>query len=152
MNKYILYNSCTNLMCKVENILKGSQDSIRQPSSLLTRPNNVLPLYLKQTFPPIIWIFTEGEGDWMESWLSFKIFSTLCARCTSYLDVITALTCSLWNLWSIFLFTTTIWKRYSNILLNKGYKNARIIANKFNKVQISHMVSTFCSSNKVLRG
>ena len=31
--------------------------------SLLTRPGNVLPLHLKQTFPPIIWIFTEGEGD-----------------------------------------------------------------------------------------
>ena len=27
-------------------------------------PSNVLPLHLKQTFPPIIWIFTEGEGAW----------------------------------------------------------------------------------------
>ena len=40
-------------------------------------PSNVLPLHLKQTFPPIIWIFTEGEGDGNESRLTFKIFSTL---------------------------------------------------------------------------
>ena len=40
-------------------------------------PSNVLPLSLKQTFPPIIWIFTEGEGDEIESRLSFKTFFTL---------------------------------------------------------------------------
>ena len=45
--------------------------------SLLTTPSNVLPLHLKQTFPPIIWIFTEGDGDGIESRLPFKIFSTL---------------------------------------------------------------------------
>ena len=45
--------------------------------SLLIMPSNVLPLHLKQTFPPIIWIFTEGEGDGIESRLPFKIFSTL---------------------------------------------------------------------------
>ena len=45
--------------------------------SLLTTPSNVLPLHLKQTFPPIIWIFTEGEGDGIKSRLFFKIFSTL---------------------------------------------------------------------------
>ena len=28
-------------------------------------------------FPPIIWIFTEGEGDGIESGLPFQIFSTL---------------------------------------------------------------------------
>ena len=38
-------------------------------------PSNVLPLPLKQTFPPIIWIFT--EGDEIESRLPFKIFFTL---------------------------------------------------------------------------
>ena len=43
--------------------------------SFLTMPINVLPLHLKQTFPPII--FTEGEGDGIESRLPFKIFSTL---------------------------------------------------------------------------
>ena len=36
-----------------------------------------LPLHLKQTFLPIIWIFTEDEGDGIESRLPFKIFSTL---------------------------------------------------------------------------
>ena len=44
---------------------------------LLTIPSNVLPLHLKQTFQPLIWIFTEGEGDGVESRLPFKIFSTL---------------------------------------------------------------------------
>ena len=37
----------------------------------------VLPFYLKQTFPPLIWMFTEGEGDGIKSRLPFKIFSTL---------------------------------------------------------------------------
>ena len=45
--------------------------------SLLTTPSNVLPLHLKQTFLPIILIFTEGEGDGIKSRLPFKIFSTL---------------------------------------------------------------------------
>ena len=45
--------------------------------SLLTMPSNVLPLRFKQTLPPIIWIFTEGEGDEIKSRLPFKIFSTL---------------------------------------------------------------------------
>ena len=40
-------------------------------------PNNVLPLHPKQTFPPIIWIFTEGEGDGIEPRLPIEIFSTL---------------------------------------------------------------------------
>ena len=43
-------------------------------------PSNVLPLHLKQTFLPIIWIFTEGEGDEIESTLPFKIFSTLITK------------------------------------------------------------------------
>jgi hypothetical protein len=62
------------LCYKVENILKGSLDSIPSPSPLveiqimgrkvclsckgkhclLTTPSNVLPLHLKQTFPPMI--------------------------------------------------------------------------------------------------
>ena len=46
-------------------------------SSLLTTPSNVLPLHLKQTFQPIIWIFFEGKGDGIESRLPFEIFSTL---------------------------------------------------------------------------
>ena len=32
---------------------------------------------IKQTFLPIIWIFTEDVGDGIESRLPFKIFSTL---------------------------------------------------------------------------
>ena len=39
--------------------------------------NNVLPLHLKQTFPFIISIFTEGEGDGIKSRLPFRILSTL---------------------------------------------------------------------------
>ena len=38
------------------------------------KSSNVLPLRLKQTFPPKIWIFTEGDG--IKSRLPFKIFST----------------------------------------------------------------------------
>ena len=52
--------------------------------SLLTMPSNVLPLHLKQTFPSIIWIFTEGESDEIKSRLPFKIFSTLKRISTDY--------------------------------------------------------------------
>ena len=45
--------------------------------SFLTMPSNVMPLHLKQIFPPMIWIFTKDEGDGIESSLPFKIFSTL---------------------------------------------------------------------------
>ena len=41
-------------------------------------PSNFLPLRFKQTFPRIIWIFTEGEGDGIEPRLPFEIFSGLC--------------------------------------------------------------------------
>ena len=44
--------------------------------SLLTTPINVLAVHLKQTFPPRIWMFSEGEGNGIESRLPFKIFST----------------------------------------------------------------------------
>ena len=44
---------------------------------LLTRPSKVLPVHLKQTFRPMIWIFTESKGDGNESRLLFEIFSTL---------------------------------------------------------------------------
>ena len=40
--------------------------------SLLTMPSNVMPLQHMQTFPSIIWIFTEDEGDGIKSSLSFK--------------------------------------------------------------------------------
>ena len=74
-------------MTKVEKILKGGLDSIPSPSPSVkiqimggevclrcegkTLLGDVLPYYLKKkTFPPIIWIFTEGEGDGIESRLS----------------------------------------------------------------------------------
>ena len=44
---------------------------------MLTFPSNVLPLHLKKTFRSIIWILTEGEGDWIKSRLPFIIFSSL---------------------------------------------------------------------------
>ena len=43
-------------------------------------PSNVLLLHLKQTLLPIIWIFTEGEGDGIKSRLPFKKISTLVIR------------------------------------------------------------------------
>ena len=39
--------------------------------------SNVLPLHLKRTFLPIIWIFTDGEGDGIKFGQPFKVFSTL---------------------------------------------------------------------------
>ena len=45
--------------------------------SFFTEPSNVLPLHLKQAFLHIFWIFTEVEGDGIESKLPFKIFPTL---------------------------------------------------------------------------
>ena len=77
------YLSSKDYTFKVENIL---EDSLQGKTllcdvnklflfiSLLTMPSNVLPLHLKQTFPPIIWIFTEGEGDEIKSSLLFKQF------------------------------------------------------------------------------
>ena len=55
----------------------GDANSFFVFKSLLTIPSNVLPLHLKKTFPAIIWIFTEGKDDGIESRLPFKIFSTL---------------------------------------------------------------------------
>ena len=103
----------TNLLYKVEKILKGSLDSISSPSpsvklqimgwkvcfrckgktllgivnkllvtkSLLTTPSNVLPLHLKQTFPPTIWILTEDKlmgsnpGYLLEYFLFYGIYA-----------------------------------------------------------------------------
>ena len=57
--------------------LLGNVDKLYDFKSLLTMLSIVLPLHLKQTFPPIIWIFTEGEGDGIESRLPFKFFTIL---------------------------------------------------------------------------
>ena len=71
------------ISCKIEKILKCCLDLIPSPSPSVKiqiiggkdclrwkGPSNVLPYFLKQTFPPIIWIFNEGEGDGIESRLS----------------------------------------------------------------------------------
>jgi len=55
------------LRCKGKTLL-GVVNKLLKTKSLLTLQSNVLPYYLKLTFPPIIWIFTEGEG--IESRLS----------------------------------------------------------------------------------
>ena len=57
--------------------IAGCFDKRLNTKSLLAMPRNILPLHLKQTFPPIVWGFTEGEVDEIESRLAFKLFSTL---------------------------------------------------------------------------
>ena len=64
------------LRCKGKTLL-GIVNKLCCTKSLLTTPSNVLPLPLKPTFPPIIWIFTECKGDGIESRLSSKIYFTL---------------------------------------------------------------------------
>ena len=64
------------LRCKGKTLL-GVVNKLLRTRILLTSPINVLPHYLKQNFPPIIWIFTQGEEDEIESKLSSYIFSTL---------------------------------------------------------------------------
>ena len=55
---------------KVKNILKGSLD-------LISSPSPSVKIQIMGGKVCIIWIFTEGEGDGIESRLHFKIFSTL---------------------------------------------------------------------------
>ena len=52
--------------CKGKTLL-DVLNKLLNAKSLLTMPKNVLPLHLKQTFPLILWIFTEGEGDEIKS-------------------------------------------------------------------------------------
>ena len=74
------------LMCKGKTLL-GIVKKLFVFTSLLTTPNNVFPLHHKQTSLPIIWIFTEGEGDGIESRVPFKIFSTSahCRTCIQWI-------------------------------------------------------------------
>ena len=44
--------------------------------SLLTTSSNILPLHLKKTFLPIIWIFTE-DGIWKKEYLSIFFFNLI---------------------------------------------------------------------------
>ena len=55
--------------CKGKTLL-GIVNKLLEAKSLLTSPSNVLPYYLKETFPLMIWIFTEVEGDGIKSRLS----------------------------------------------------------------------------------
>ena len=64
------------LRCKGETLL-GDVNKLFVFKSLLTTPSNVLPIHLKQTFPPIIWISNDIEGDVIKFSLPYKIFSTL---------------------------------------------------------------------------
>jgi hypothetical protein len=56
------------LRCKGKTLL-GIVNKLLKTKSLLTSPSNDLPHYLKYTFQPI-GIFTEAEGDGIESRLS----------------------------------------------------------------------------------
>ena len=64
------------LRCKVKTLL-GDVNKLFFIKSLMIMPSNILLLHLKQIFPSIIWIFTEGEGNEIKSRLPFKTFSTL---------------------------------------------------------------------------
>ena len=123
---------------KVEKILKDSLDSIPSPSpsvkiqiiggtvyfkSLLKTPSNVLPLHRNQTFLPIIWIFTEGEGDRIESRLPFKIFSTL--KMCSF-DLVMSLKILSWIYFFLIL--------YHYIDLHCKISNLRLLKSKFGTV------------------
>ena len=70
---------------KVENILKVSLDSISSPSpsvkiQIMAGKDVKAKHCWMLTFLPIIWMFTEGEGDEIESRLPFKIFSTISSK------------------------------------------------------------------------
>ena len=54
-----------------ESLLEIIRQNFAVFKCLLTMPCNVLPLHLKQTFPPIIWIFTEGKADGIKSRLPY---------------------------------------------------------------------------------
>ena len=60
---------CESLL--LEKTLLGDVNKLFVYKSLMTTHSNVLPLHLKQTFTAIILIFTEGEGDGIETRLSF---------------------------------------------------------------------------------
>ena len=77
------------LRCKGKTFL-GVINKLFVFKSLLTMPSNVLLLHLKHTLPPIIWIFTKGDG--IESKLPFKMFSTLPLFQISWITTTTKIT------------------------------------------------------------
>ena len=91
--------------------------------SLLTKPSNVMPLHLKQTFPPIIWIFTKGEGDWMESRLPFRIFFTLQFSSESWISDVSSVyerpDCSFFFLFRILFCSFLVFFSQSNLICRK---------------------------------
>ena len=64
-----------SLRCKGKTLLGKLSTSFWKQKVCWQPPSNDLPLHLKETFPPILCILTEGEG--IESRLPFKIISTL---------------------------------------------------------------------------
>ena len=66
--------------------------------SLLTTPSNVLPLHLKPTSPPIIWIFSEGDG--IESRLSSWIYFYIIFEVLKFATFGTADFLKLWYIWN----------------------------------------------------
>ena len=83
------WQTIASYLIKVENILKGSLDLIPSPShsvkiqimeekvclkckgkTLLGVVNKLLKTKHHPAILPIIWIFTECEGDGIESWIS----------------------------------------------------------------------------------
>ena len=63
-----------SLSCKGKTLL-GVVNKLLKTKSLLTSPSNVLPYYLKETFPSMIWIFTKVEGDGINKLFVFKGFA-----------------------------------------------------------------------------
>ena len=61
------------LRCKSKTFL-GVVNKLLITKCLLKTSNNLLPLPFKQSFLPIIWIFTEVEGDGIKSRLPFNFF------------------------------------------------------------------------------
>ena len=57
------------LMCEGKTLV-GVVNKLLKTRILLKLPCNVLLYYLRETFPPIIRIFTDGEGDGIDSRLS----------------------------------------------------------------------------------
>ena len=89
--------------------------------SLLTLPSNIFLLHLQQTFPPIIWIFTEGEGDRIETMLPFEIFSTLTYQ---LIETRETLSCSKHSCWSnqiplLYITCPVQWKARTHIALSQ---------------------------------
>ena len=84
---------------------------------LLTTLSNVLPLHLKQTFPAIIWIFTEGEGDGIKSRLIWLWQKEICKLDLIWKWISNTEICKFWFLKPVFikwLLCAFYWTRYKS--------------------------------------